>query len=142
MTFIVLDIKLNKTVRLLESAAFVKKSFEKEQLPNIEYIYAPSNGKIFSLTNSCKLMNVFPKVLNSDSRGTITLNATVTTWGAPIIRHRFSQQDRERFSEEVRIFFSLFKTKVFQKNKMTLIETSQSLCKQFEFSCDNYWYNN
>ncbi|XP_051167027.1 glucose dehydrogenase [FAD, quinone]-like isoform X3 [Leptopilina boulardi] len=131
------------TIGPLESVAFVKTHFETEEaVPDIEYNYTPSEGKGDTIPNSYDLINVFTIVLKPNSRGTITLNATNPIFGAPIIRHGFftKNPDRERLLEGTRMFISLFKTKVFRDNEMTLDETPWPFCKEWKFNSDDYWF--
>ncbi|XP_043465866.1 glucose dehydrogenase [FAD, quinone]-like [Leptopilina heterotoma] len=128
----------------VESATFVKTTFETEkQVPDIEYNYEPfdSDGQL-SITNSYELITVIPVLLNPKSRGTITLNPSDPIMGPPVIRQGFftKSPDRERLREGIRIFQSLFKTKVFQENGMTLEDTPWPLCERFQFNGDYYWY--
>lgn len=125
----------------LESAAFVKTSFEKENQPDIEYNFVPFSNNIITLPNSYNMINVHPILLTPNSRGTITLNATDPINSPPIIRQGFFSKnpDRQRLLEGIRIFLKIFKTKIFQDNKMTLMKTFKPLCKE-KFNSDDYWY--
>ncbi|XP_051168491.1 glucose dehydrogenase [FAD, quinone]-like [Leptopilina boulardi] len=132
------------TMGPLQCITFVKTNLEKQQrVPDIEYNYVPFDSKGHVTTpNSYNMITIFTIVLNPNSRGTITLNASDPIWGAPIIRHGFftKNPDRERLLEGIRIFLSLFKTKVFQKNEMTLDKKPFPLCKKWQFNTDDYWF--
>ncbi|CAG4965964.1 unnamed protein product [Colias eurytheme] len=141
------------TTSIINSVAFIKTSYEKENAPDIqihcdgrnvaEYIADPST---YMATNVFPLsfydgIAPRPLLLTPKSRGYILLNKTDPTFGAPLIYPGYlkEQEDIDRLVEAIRFLLGLEDTESFRECGARYVKVPVEGCTDYEWGTYEYF---